>query len=70
MRRAPLGESLEDFASRWGCMPYQARLAWRMSRAAALGIDPAAVAPDGPRIAPGVAVPTRNPWSEEPAGLP
>jgi hypothetical protein len=62
VRRGPLGESLERFAERAGTTPYAARLAWRLVRADALGIDPGAVAEDGPRIAPGVAVPTRNPW--------
>lgn len=68
--RRGLHESLEQYAARHGVRPHEARNAWRVGGAVRLGLPLVlypdglqgrgvpAIAPDGPRIAPGVPCPT------------
>ncbi len=52
-----LSESLEQYAERHAVKLRDARLHWRQDGLIALGSDPFRAVADGPRIAPGLAVP-------------
>lgn len=67
-RRRGLAESLEQYAARCGVTPAEARYAWRVCGLYALGVDHTRAVPAGPRIAPGVAVPTPPPVWLGPSG--
>ena len=64
--RLGLSESLEDFAERIGSTPTKARVSWRLEGMRFLfPRSPVRfVAEDGPRIAPGVSVPTKEVFEE------